>query len=341
MKKLLNTLFITTQGAYLNKDGLSVVVNIGHKEALRLPIHNLGGIVCFGQVSCSPFLMHFCAESDVLISFLSEYGQFLARVHGPVSGNVLLRKAQYRRSEQPETAAAVARSIVIGKIANSRTVLQRYLRDHGDSPEITAVILRLKHQLENLARLELNTDSIRGTEGEAAENYFSVFNRLITGPDAEFSFSGRNRRPPLDPVNAMLSFVYTLLAHDIESALESVGLDPAVGFLHCDRPGRAGLALDMQEEFRAFIADRLVLSLINLKQVSPTGFKTNENGAVTMNDDTRKTILSAYQQRKKEIVEHPFIKEKVELGLLFFVQARLMAKYLRGELDAYPPFIWR
>ena len=341
MKKLLNTLFVTTQKAYLNKDGLSVVVNIEHKEALRLPVHNLGGIICFGQVSCSPFLMHFCAENGVMISFLSERGQFLARVHGPVSGNVLLRKAQYRQSEQADTAAAIARSIVIGKIANSRTVLQRYLRDHGESPEITAVILRMKHHLANLSRLELNTDSIRGVEGEAAENYFSVFNRLITVPDTEFSFSGRNRRPPLDPVNAMLSFVYTLLAHDIESALESVGLDPAVGFLHCDRPGRAGLALDMQEEFRAFIADRLVLSLINLKQVSRSGFKTNENGAVTMSDDTRKTILSAYQQRKKEIIEHPFIKEKVDIGLLFFVQARLMAKFLRDELDAYPPFIWR
>ena len=341
MKKLLNTLFVTTQKAYLNKDGLSVVVNIEHKEALRLPVHNLGGIICFGQVSCSPFLMHFCAENGVMISFLSERGQFLARVHGPVSGNVLLRKAQYRQSEQADTAAAIARSIVIGKIANSRTVLKRYLRDHGESPEITAVILRMKHHLANLSRLELNTDSIRGVEGEAAENYFSVFNRLITVPDTEFSFSGRNRRPPLDPVNAMLSFVYTLLAHDIESALESVGLDPAVGFLHCDRPGRAGLALDMQEEFRAFIADRLVLSLINLKQVSRSGFKTNENGAVTMSDDTRKTILSAYQQRKKEIIEHPFIKEKVDIGLLFFVQARLMAKFLRDELDAYPPFIWR
>lgn len=292
MKKLLNTLFVTTQKAYLNKDGLSVVVNIEHKEALRLPVHNLGGIICFGQVSCSPFLMHFCAENGVMISFLSERGQFLARVQGPVSGNVLLRKAQYRQSEQADTAAAIARSIVIGKIANSRTVLQRYLRDHGESPEITAVILRMKHHLANLSRLELNTDSIRGVEGEAAENYFSVFNRLITVPDTEFSFSGRNRRPPLDPVNAMLSFVYTLLAHDIESALESVGLDPAVGFLHCDRPGRAGLALDMQEEFRAFIADRLVLSLINLKQVSRSGFKTNENGAVTMSDDTRKKVGS-------------------------------------------------
>ena len=341
MKKLLNTLFITTQGAYLNKDGLSVVVNIERKEALRLPIHNLGGIVCFGQVSCSPYLMHFCAEYDVLISFLSEHGQFLARVHGPVSGNVLLRKAQYRISEQPEMTSLIARSLVIGKIANSRTVLQRYLRDHQDDPEITTVVARLKRQLETLSRSGLNTDSIRGIEGEAAENYFSVFNKLITGQEPEFSFSGRNRRPPLDPVNAMLSFVYTLLANDVESALESVGLDPAVGFLHCDRPGRASLALDLQEEFRAFIGDRLILSLINLKQVAASGFKTNENGAVTMDDATRKTLLSAYQQRKKEVIEHPFIKEKVEVGLLFFVQARLMAKHLRGELDAYPPFIWR
>jgi len=341
MKKLLNTLFITTQGAYLNKDGLAVVVNIDHKEALRLPIHNLGGIVCFGQVSCSPFLMQFCAENDVLISFLSEQGQFLARVHGPVSGNVLLRKDQYRKSDQPEVSAAIARSIVIGKIANSRTVLQRFQRDHGDDTDIATVILHMKRQLETLARTALTTDSIRGIEGETAENYFSVFNRLITGPEPEFSFSGRNRRPPLDPVNAMLSFIYTLLANDIESALESVGLDPAVGFLHCDRPGRAGLALDLEEEFRSFLADRLVLSLINLKQVAPSGFKTGENGAVTMDNDTRKTLLTAYQQRKKEIITHPFINEKVEIGLLFFVQARLMAKHLRGELDVYPPFIWR
>ena len=341
MKKLLNTLYVTTQGAYLNKDGLSVVVNVEHKEALRLPIHNLGGIVCFGQVSCSPYLMHFCAENQVMISFLSGHGRFLARVQGPVSGNVLLRKAQYRRSEQPQAVADVARSLVIGKIANSRTVLQRYQRDHENDPDVAAVILRLKRQLDTLSRPGLTVESIRGMEGEAAADYFSVFDKLITDRAGGFSFSGRNRRPPLDPVNAMLSFVYTLVGNDLEAAAETVGLDPAVGFLHCDRPGRAGLALDLLEEFRAFLADRLVLSLLNLKQVTCSGFKTSQNGAVTMDDATRRTILTAYQQRKKEVIEHPFLQEKVETGLLFFLQARLMSKHLRGELDAYPPFIWR
>lgn len=344
MKKLLNTLFVTSQGAYLNKEGLSVVINLEHKEILRLPVHNIGAITCFGQVSCSPYLMHFCAENDIVISFLSESGQFLARVHGPVSGNVLLRRAQYRNADSPEFSASVARSVIAAKIANSRTVLLRYLRDHQTDSEastITDITNAMKQSASSVLTNSYSVDELRGIEGSAAEKYFSVFNRLITDQNSDFIFSGRNRRPPEDPVNAMLSFVYTILANDVESALESVGLDPAVGFLHRDRPGRASLALDIQEEFRAFFADRLVLSLINLKQVRISGFKQTSNGAVSMDNDTRKLIIAAYQQRKKEQIEHPFLKEKIELGLFFFVQARLLSKYIRGELDAYPSFIWR
>ena len=269
MKKHLNTLFVTTQGTYLAKEGETVVVRVGKEVKLSVPIHTLGGIVCFGNVSCSPFLMGFCAENGVGISFLSEYGRFLARVQGPVSGNVLLRREQYRQADNVKTSAAVARYILTGKIANSRTVLQRALRDHGDKVDARAVQFAVKRMTSYLDILKEDhpLDIMRGYEGDAAHCYFKVFDHLIVAQKDDFLFEERNRRPPLDNVNALLSFVYTLLVHDIRSALESTGLDSAVGFLHRDRPGRPGLALDMMEEFRPFFADRLVLSLINLKQV--------------------------------------------------------------------------
>ena len=343
MKKHLNTLFVTTQGAYLGKDGETVAVKIEQKTVLRIPIHTLDGIVCFGSVGCSPYLMGFCAEKDVTISFLSEYGKFLAMVKGPVSGNVLLRRKQFRMADKPDVSAQVAGFVLTGKIANSRTVLERSLRDHAEKMDRDAV-KKVSKRLAMYIQKELqkdNIDSLRGIEGDAAHQYFSVFDELIFQQQEAFAFSGRNRRPPTDRINCLLSFVYTLLVHDVRSALESVGLDPAVGFLHRDRPGRPGLALDMMEEFRPFLADRLVLSMINRGQVKPEGFTIKESGAVHMDDDTRKTVLTTYQKRKQESLVHPFLNEKIQIGTLFFIQALLLARFIRGDLDGYPPFIWK
>ncbi len=343
MKKHLNTLFVTTQGAYLSKDGETVVIKIDGEVAMRLPIHTLGGIVCFGQISCSPYLMGFCAEKGVAISFLTETGDFLAKVQGPVSGNVLLRREQYRRADDNNSSVQIAKAILTAKIANCRTVLQRLLRDHSDKIDIDSISSASQRLANALRRLQVETslDGLRGIEGESANIYFSVFNYLITSQKDAFTFNERSRRPPLDNVNCLLSFIYTLLMHDVRSALETVGLDPAVGFLHRDRPGRYGLALDIMEEFRPYIADRLSLSLINLSQVQGKGFKKKESGAVWMDDDTRKTVLIAYQKRKQEEIEHPFLKEKVAVGIIPYVQALLMARYLRGDIDNYPPFIWK
>ncbi len=343
MKKHLNTLFVTTQGSYLAKEGETIVVKVEQEVRLRLPVHTIGGIVCFGNVSCSPFLMGFCAENGVGVSFLSEHGRFLARVQGPVSGNVLLRREQYRRADDPQASADVARAVLTGKIANSRTVLQRALRDHADkmaADEVSFAATRLGNYLD-LLNQDQQLEALRGCEGDAAHIYFSVFDHLIVAQKDDFTFQERNRRPPLDNVNALLSFLYTLLVHDIRSALETVGLDPAVGFLHRDRPGRPSLALDLMEEFRPFLADRMALSLINLRQVQGKGFHQSDSGAVMMSDETRKTLLVAYQERKQEEILHPFLDEKVTIGLLFHTQALLMARYLRGDLDGYPPFIWK
>ena len=343
MKKHLNTLFVTTQGAYLAKEGESVIVRVEKQTRLRVPVHTLGGIVCFGNVGCSPFLMGFCAEKDVSISFLTEYGRFMARVQGPVSGNVLLRREQYRRADDMGASAEVAKAILTGKLVNCRTVLRRVLRDHADkinANEVEEAAQRMKSALGRF-QTDLSLDTLRGIEGDAAHSYFRVFDHLITSQKNEFTFQGRNRRPPLDRVNCLLSFLYTLVLHDVRSALESVGLDPAVGFLHRDRPGRPGLALDMMEEFRPFLADRLTLSLINLIQVQKKGFKESETGAVLMDDETRKTVLVAYQKRKQDEIVHPFIGEKMSIGLLFHMQALLLARHLRGDLEGYPPFIWK
>jgi CRISP-associated protein Cas1 len=343
MKKHLNTLFVTTQGAYLSKEGETVVVRHEKETLLQIPVHTIGGIVCFGQVSCSPFLMGFCAENGVGLSFLSENGRFLARVQGPVSGNVLLRRQQYRLADDEGGSADVARSVLTGKLANCRAVLHRTLRDHADkvnTDAIKAASDRLKNGLQ-LMQNERSLEVLRGIEGDAAHTYFTVFDHLIVSQKGDFIFRERNRRPPLDKVNCLLSFIYTLLMHDVRSALEGVGLDPAVGFLHRDRPGRASLALDLMEEFRPYIADRLTLSLINLTQVQKDGFRIMENRAVVMDDETRKAVLVAYQKRKQEEIIHPFIEEKVTVGILFHIQAMLMARYLRGDLDGYPPFLWK
>jgi CRISPR-associated protein Cas1 len=287
--------------------------------------------------------MGLCGERGVCISVLSANGRFLARVTGFTPGNVLLRREQYRRADDPGATAAIARAIVTAKAANSRSVLLRGIRDYPDSPGAAALQKaadRIANVIEDLPRAQ-DVDRVRGLEGEAGNAYFSVFNHLITAHKEGFAFSGRTRRPPLDNVNALLSFLYAMLAHDARSACEAAGLDPAVGFLHRDRPGRPGLALDLMEEFRAYLADRLALSLINRKQVAPEGFKAAEGGAVSMDDATRKEVLVAFQKRKQEQVVHPFLNEKVSVGLLVHLQARLLARHLRGDLEAYPPFVWK
>ncbi len=343
MKRMLNTLYVTTQNAYLARDGDTVAVRVDKETRLRVPLLTLDGIICMGRVSCSPALMATCGERDVAITWLTEHGRFLGRFIGPTTGNVLLRRAQYRRTDDEAAAAAVARPILLAKIANSRTVLQRALRDHGDD-ESGPPLAEAARRLALMARAmpeDASLDMLRGLEGDAAREYFSVFDHLIVAQKPDFAFNGRNRRPPLDPVNALLSFLYSVLAHDCVSALESVGLDPQVGFLHRDRPGRPSLALDVMEELRPVLADRVALSIINRKQVQPQGFKTTESGGVVMDDDTRKALLVAYQTRKQEELQHPFLDEKVPLGLVPYAQALLLSRYLRGDLDGYPAFIWR
>ena len=343
MRKLLNTLYVGTQGSYLRKEGETIVVEAEFRKMLQLPIHTLSGLVCFGNVLCSPSLLGLCAERDIGVSFMTEHGRFIAAVRGPVSGNVLLRRAQYRMADDAAITRAVAGSIVAAKLANTRTILKRARRDHDGRANVSALeaaagqLATCMRQVERAA----DTDEIRGIEGMAAASYFSVFDELIIEQKEVFTFRQRSRRPPLDAVNALLSFMYTLLAHDIRSALETVGLDPAVGFLHRDRPGRPGLALDLMEEFRPVVADRLVLSLINRRQVSGSGFKGSEGGAVVMDDDSRKTLLTEYQNRKQTQVHHRYVGEKVPIGLLFFVQASLMARFIRGDIDGYPPLFWR
>ncbi len=341
MRKLLNTLFVTTQGCYLSKDGDTVAIRVEKETKLRLPLHTLEGIVCFGDIGCSPFLMGACAGGGVGLSFLTQNGRFLAWVQGEVRGNVLLRKQQYRYSDDEAKCGEVARNMVAAKVANSRIVLKRAAREKPDSAAVlnpaAATLGRILRQLSTPVPVE----TVRGLEGEAARAYFGAFNGMIAGEPGAFRFEGRTRRPPLDEVNAMLSFAYTLLAHECESACEAVGLDPAVGFLHVDRPGRAGLALDLMEEFRSPLADRLILSLINRRQVKASGFKRLESGAVLMDDESRKEFVTAWQSRKREEMTHPFLEEKVQVGLLPYIQALLLARWIRGDLDAYPAMIWR
>lgn len=344
MKMHDNTLYITTQKAYLACQGTNVLVRVGKETRLRLPVHTIGSIVCFGNVGCSPFLMGMCGREGVGISFLTESGRFLARLLGPQSGNVRLRRAQHKATADPIKAAEIARVLISAKITNCRTVLQRALRDHGQQmagrTQVEAALARLASLLEELEQ-PLSVDRARGVEGEAAGLYFSVFDSLVLAQKETFFMRDRSRRPPRDNMNALLSFLYAILTNDIVAACESVGLDPQMGFLHADRPGRPSLALDLVEEFRPVIADRLALSLVNRQQVSAGGFPVRESGAVNMSDETRKAVLIAYQKRKAEELVHPFLGEKMTIGLLFHIQARLLTRWLRGELDAYPAFIWK
>lgn len=343
MRKLLNTLYVTTPESYLTKDGQNVVVSIKSEEKFRIPIHNIEGIVCFGYMGASPGLIGLCAEHNVGLTYATENGWFLGRFTGKINGNVLLRRKQFRMADSDIDSLNIARMVISGKLANSRNVLQRAIRDHGENLNLIAFnesIGIINNKLKSIQRAR-NLDEIRGYEGEGALAYFSVFDQMILHQKEHFYFHQRSRRPPLDNVNAMLSFVYTLLMHEITTALETVGLDPCVGFLHRDRPGRSSLALDLMEEFRPYLADRLVLSLINRKQVNSKGFIHPETTGVTMTDETRKEIISAWQKRKQESIVHPFLNEDILVGLLPYVQALLFARFLRGDLDNYPVFIMK
>lgn len=343
MKHHLNTLFVMTQGAWLRKESETIVVSVDRKERLRIPMIGVSGVVCMGRVTCSPFLLGACAEKGVSVTFMTAHGRFLAAVNGFSPGNVLLRREQYRRADDPAATAAIARACIIGKLANYRTILRRAIRDQGASDGIArleSTANRIDMRLRTL-QTGLSVDQLRGVEGNASADYFEVFNDLITTQKDAFVFRNRSRRPPLDNVNAMLSFLYSMLANDLRSACESAGLDAAVGFLHRDRPGRPGLALDLMEELRPVLADRVVLSLINRQQVKPVGFVTEPGGGIRMDEHTRKELVAAYQKRKQEEITHPFLGEKMTLGLVPLILARLLARHLRGDADAYPPFAWK
>lgn len=346
MKTHLNTLFVTLEGAYLRRDGQAVEIRHEGQTKLRVPLHNLDGIACFGwDVTASAALMSACAEANVALSFHCPHGKFLAAPRGFTNGNILLRRAQYRAADDPALSTRAARHFVSAKIHNCRTVLLRAARDHGERhPERAEALTRGATKLIHFAREALRAqtlDETRGVEGEAASVYFENFNHLLTVKDPTLRLRGRTRRPPLDPVNALLSFLYTLLMHDCRSALEGCGLDPQCGLLHRDRPGRPSLALDLMEEFRAFLADRMALSLFNRLQIDARDFETEESGAVLLKEDSRKKVLTAWQERKRDEITHPFLGEKVTVGLLPHLQARLLARHLRGDLDAYPAFLWK
>jgi len=337
----LNTLFVTKEDAYLSKDGEAVVVRHGEAEPLRVPIHMLSGIVLLAHAKVSPYLMALCAERNVAVSFLDPKGRFLARVEGRTSGNVLLRKSQFRAAEDRDIALTHARPFVQAKIHNSRVLLTRAARDHGDETGIVRAAGEHLSRCIRKADAAPDLDTLRGVEGEAARHYFAAFPSLVRSTDPSITMNGRTRRPPRDPVNALLSFSYALLALDMRAACETVGLDPQVGFLHSERPGRVSLALDLAEEFRPVIADRVVLSVLNRQQITFDGFEREEGGAVRLKEAARKVFLVEYQKRKQEEMKHPFLGEQITLGLAPLLQARLLARALRGDLDGYPPFLWR
>lgn len=327
----------------MSLDGENVVIIKDNNELGRVPLHNLEGIVVFGYTGASPALMGSCAKHNISLCFMTQYGKFLSRISGEVRGNVTLRKTQYFISEKKEASIKIARNFIIGKIYNSRWVIERAVRDHSmrvDVQKLKDVSDSLKKSID-MAFLCEDHEVLRGIEGEAAKLYFSVFNDLILQQKEHFSFNGRNKRPPLDNVNALLSFAYTLLTNNIVSALETVGLDPYVGFMHTDHPGRVSLALDLLEELRSVFADRFVISLINKKMISSDGFIKKENGAIIMEDDTKKIFLSAFQGKKQEKITHPFLEEKIEWGMVPYVQSLLLARFIRGDIEEYPPFLWK
>lgn len=343
MKKLLNTLYIVNPNRYLSLDGENIVVLSDDTEIARVPLHNLEAIVTFGYTGASPALMGACAKNNIDLTFMTSSGRFLARTTGMTRGNVMLRKEQYRISAENKQSLEISKNFIIGKIYNSRWILERATRDYPlrvDVDKMKSKSKLLDTALKSIKNVS-DADQLRGIEGEAASTYFSCFNDLILQQNEDFIFKGRNKRPPTDMVNALLSFAYTMLAGMCGAALETVGLDPYVGFLHTDRPGRMSLALDLMEEFRGIMADRFVLTLINKRLINKSHFCIKENGAVYLDEDGRKVFLSAWQSKKQEIIKHPFLKEKIEWGIAPFAQAMLLARFIRGDIDEYPPFFWK
>ena len=343
MRKLLNTLFVTTEDSYLSLENENVVVHSGDEKKGQFPLSILESIVCFSYKGASPALMGACADRGVQLSFMSPGGRFLARTCGKDRGNVLLRKQQYRVSDDPAKSCLIARNMILGKVYNSRWILERAIRDHSMRMDVETVRRVSQQMAQQLPAIEnsADLDTLRGLEGEASARYFSVFDQMILNQKEDFAFDGRNRRPPRDNVNALLSFAYTLLANDCGAALESVGLDSYVGFLHRDKPGRASLALDLMEELRGPLAERLTLTLINTRMIQPKHFHRSPDGAVMLNDEGRKIFLNAWQERKRETITHPYLQEKLYWGLIPYVQALLLARHLRGDLDGYPSFFWK
>lgn len=340
MRKLLNTLYVTTPEAYLSKDGMNVVISVKQQEMFRIPVINIESIVTFGYMGASPGLMKLCTDHGVSLTFLSPNGRFISRVQGQTKGNVLLRKAQYQLADNEQWSLHIAQLFVAGKIQNYRNVLRRYIRDYGDNVDVEGASKKLDFEKRYALRTSDKTE-LMGIEGQAANLYFSAFPHLILQQKEDFPFAGRNRRPPKDAANAMLSLVYTLLANDTAAALETVGLDPYVGFFHTLLPGRTSLALDVMEELRAYMGDRFVLSLINKRQIATNDFLYQGEKGVTMTDKGRKTFLTAWQNRKKETIIHPYLNEKVPIGLLPYVQAMLLARYIRNDIDDYPVFLFK
>ena len=343
MRKLLNSLFIVSDDVYLTLEGENIVVLKGDEKAGRFPLHTLENILCFSYKGASPALMGKCARAGIGLAFFSPSGRFLARTLGESRGNVLLRKEQYRRSDNQVASCQISKHFLLGKIYNSRGVLERATRDHPLRIDIQAVrqVSSVLAQSLNDIAVGGNLDYLRGVEGQAAAQYFSVLDQLVLQNKEDFAFKGRSRRPPLDRFNALLSFLYTLLASQCAWALEGVGLDSYVGFLHRDRAGRRSLALDLMEELRPILADRLALTMINNREIRSEHFEMQESRAVLLNDSGRKVVLAAWQERKRETLTHPFLEEKMAWGLVPHLQALLLARYLRGDTDDYPPFLWK
>lgn len=343
MRKLLNTLFILSEETYLSLDGENIVILAENSEKRRFPLHMLENIMCFSYKGASPALMGACAERKIGLSFFSPNGKFLAGVHGKEYGNVLLRKQQYRISDDKEQGVQYAKNMMIGKVYNSRWTLERTARDHKervDYESIRKISAELQEGLLKIRTVD-NIDQLRGIEGELASRYFSVFDELILNQKDDFIFQTRNRRPPMDRVNALLSFAYAVVERECANALRSVGLDPFVGFMHTDCPGRESMALDIMEEFRSILCDRFVLTLINTKTVRKDSFMKGDDGAVLLNDKGRKIFFNNWQNRKRELITHPFLKEKMEWGLVPYIQALLLARTIRGDIEEYPPFLWK
>lgn len=340
MKKLLNVLFVTNELAYLTKDGENLAILIDDRIQARFPIHILEGVLCFSYNGASPAAIRLCCENGVSLAFMTPHGKFCGRMIGKTNGNVLLRREQYRMADDEERSFSVARNMILAKLVNSRNVLNRAVRDHSDRISLKTfdiAIKKLSSQIENFYNIE-NAESLRGVEGESARAYFSCFDDMILQNKSDFFFVERSKRPPMDNINAMISFFYSILTYETQSALESVGLDSYVGFFHTDRPGRASLALDLIEEFRAYLVDRFILTAVNRRMVDASCFEEKENGAVLLNDKGRKILLDAWQKRKQEEINHPFLEEPIKIGLIPYAQALLLSRFIRGDLDEYPPF---